>query len=119
MAVDWTKPVQTRDGRPIRVLCTDQQGAKYPVLGLVKRKEGKEDLEQWTLDGSFVADKGGPDEDDAINVPEPPEERIAYVNFYDNGEGMAHDSRARADVCAGSARVACVRIPYRVGQYDE
>ena len=33
--IDWSKPVRTKDGRAVRVLCTDGPG-DYPVVGLAQ-----------------------------------------------------------------------------------
>lgn len=33
-SIDWSKPVETTDGRPVRVLCTDA-GSDHPVVCLV------------------------------------------------------------------------------------
>ena len=75
MAVDWTKPVQTRLGLPIRVLCTDQKVDDYPVVGLVTRENGRENLETWDYDGNFIWGGETIDPDDAINVPDKPKQR--------------------------------------------
>lgn len=32
MAVNWTKPVETEDGRQVRVLCTDVDTSAFPVV---------------------------------------------------------------------------------------
>lgn len=45
MTIDFTKPVTTRDGRPVRILCTDRPG-EWPVVGLI---EGN--IHAWTADG--------------------------------------------------------------------
>lgn len=33
--LDLTKPVQTRDGRKVRILCTDRVHPNFPVVGLI------------------------------------------------------------------------------------
>jgi hypothetical protein len=45
MTIDFSKPVTTRDGRPVRILCTDRPG-EWPVVGLI---EGN--IHAWTADG--------------------------------------------------------------------
>ncbi len=47
--LDFTKPVTTRDGRAVRILCTDGQGRR-PVVGFV---EGDEYPSTWSKDGTF------------------------------------------------------------------
>lgn len=41
---------------------------------------------------------------------------VMYVNIYPDGP---HESRQAADLRASSSRIACVRIEYHEGQYDE
>lgn len=50
--VDFTKPVTTRDGRPVRILCTDRKGTDHPVVGLVESKDCEE-LLHWTSSGFY------------------------------------------------------------------
>ena len=70
--IDWNKPVQTRDGRKVRVLCTD--GPKSaPVVGLVD----DEYVDRWTLDGSLSV--GRWQQHDLINAPEPEQEIVAWA----------------------------------------
>lgn len=66
MALDLTKPVQTRGGRPARILATDLR-SEYPVVGIISHL-GYDEVETWTLDGNFVSsDDEHPD--DLVNVP--------------------------------------------------
>ena len=71
MSVDWTKPVQTRDGNRVRVLCTDRKDA-LPVLALVtlNPKHRTQDWEMITatmIDGRLSY--GPPHPGDLVNVP--------------------------------------------------
>jgi hypothetical protein len=68
MAIDWMKPVQTRNGRKVRVLCTDAPNSQYPVIGLI---EGDGTPETWTIGGVYAAN-GGTSNFDIINTPDPP-----------------------------------------------
>ena len=64
--LDLTKPVQTRDGHPVRILATDLR-SEYPVTGIISHP-GYDEVETWTLDGAFVSSDEHPD--DLVNVPE-------------------------------------------------
>ena len=64
--LDLTKPVQTRDGRPVRILATDLR-SEYPVTGIISHP-GYDEVETWTLDGAFVSSDEHPD--DLVNVPD-------------------------------------------------
>lgn len=65
--VDWDRPVQTRDGRKVRVLCRDRKHSTYPVVALLE-EDGEEWAEAYTRNGELHA--GGVEgEGDLVNVP--------------------------------------------------
>lgn len=68
MSFDPTKPVQTRDGRKARIICTDHNHIQ-PVIALVETG-GVESIERHGLDGSFNYAHGEPSTHDLINIPE-------------------------------------------------
>lgn len=112
--IDWTKPVQTRDGRKVRVLCTDMKQRTSPVAGLITSSDGEEYQQSWGADGLLAPRcKGAAD---LINVPE---KRVVWVNMCKDGVSGCFTSRGLANLGAYSSREACVRIEYEVGQYDE
>jgi hypothetical protein len=37
--IDYTKPVQTKEGRKVRILCTNGPHKTYPVIGIVPGQE--------------------------------------------------------------------------------
>jgi len=80
--LDLTKPVQTRDGHPVRILCTDRKNV-YPVVGLVT-EYGDEHVRSWPASGRFYADD--PQGLDLINVPPKPVKY--FVNVYRNMNGI-------------------------------
>lgn len=51
--IDFTKPVQTRDGKPVRILCTDRAHDMFKVAGLIMMENGMEAYETWTLAGKY------------------------------------------------------------------
>jgi len=119
MAIDWTKPVQTRGGRKVRVLCTDAPDSQYPVIGLI---DGSGDPETWTIGGVYAAN-GATSNLDIINTPDPPVTVTRWVNVYSGGRsGCLHSDllpdRATADRHACPDRIACVpvTITYRPGE---
>jgi len=64
---DPTKPVQTRDGRKARIICTDRDFDGYPIIALIRGTQGQEGFETYGIDGkasSFMEH-----ELDLINVP--------------------------------------------------
>lgn len=67
MAINWSKPVQTRDGLAVRILDLDSKVAGYPVIGCVIHPDGQEEVETWTEDGRVTA---GAHAWHLVNVPE-------------------------------------------------
>ncbi len=113
MSIDFTKPVQTRDGRKVVIYCTDAPVA-YPVHG---RVDGLEEPGTWTRDGRFIIDSENIDPLDLINAPEP--KRVSWVNLYPDQHGDAYKTKAEADEFCAHNRIACVRVEWSPGQFDE
>lgn len=63
--IDFKKKVATRDGKAVRILCTDAPG-KWPVIGLI---EGQEGAYSWTLGGHQLGVQA-PQASDLVNVPD-------------------------------------------------
>lgn len=115
MAIDWTKPVQTRDGRKVRVLCTDGPDLRYPVIGLV---DGELRPETWTIGGRFARSADNPTHLDLINTPDPPVTLTRWVNVYPDME-RSYRSRDDATFHHGvNGPIACVPVTfsYRPGE---
>lgn len=52
--IDWNRPVRTKDGRAVRVICMDYASATgYPVLTLVKEEQGDEAVYTYTMEGKY------------------------------------------------------------------
>ena len=63
--IDWSKPVQTKDGQKVHIFCTD---AKLPQLPqpVVGHIEGTNYVTTWDLDGHWTSHDS---KNDLINVP--------------------------------------------------
>ena len=48
--ISMDKQYQTRDGRPVRLLCVDGNDPNYPVVGFVGDNVG---ISKWTHDGLY------------------------------------------------------------------
>ena len=78
MTLDFTKPITTRDGRAVRILCTDwNYYGGCPVLGLVSVNFGIEVLESWTIEGK--RQRSHTENGDLIN---PPAKRRGWIHIY-------------------------------------
>lgn len=75
--LDLSRPVRTRDGRAVRILCTDrrQDGGLKPVVGLISTRCGEERICSWSSSGRC----GSGSLTDLINVPV---KREGWVNVY-------------------------------------
>ncbi|NCX56508.1 MAG: hypothetical protein EBW87_04835, partial [Burkholderiaceae bacterium] len=81
MKLDFNKPITTRDGRKVRILCTDGPNPKFPVVGCI---EGVRTVYEWRENGIFDEwDKDLKRECDLIN---PPIKRKVefWVNIFDD-----------------------------------
>ena len=115
---DPSKPVQTRGGRPARILATDLAGI-FPIAAAVMHNYQSDEWEQVRRFSAYgKADVG---EGDLINIPEERELNV-WLNVYPDGQpyqhGFLHDTRRGADNSATSDRIACVHIKqkYVVGE---
>ena len=52
-AIDWTKPVETKNGRPVHVYAIDHRLLR-PVIGLLQDDDSVTD---WGYDGVFHSDR--------------------------------------------------------------
>ncbi len=102
MSVDWTKPVERRDGRKVRVLCTDRKGLSTPVIVLVTDADGsKEEYCPYQISGIFMT--GGQTSDkDIINSPvrysrwtNKYSSYFGYITHHSKEEALAADSPLR------------------------
>ena len=113
-SLDLTKPVQTRDGRKVRVLCTDGPG-ELPVVGFI---EGNVTTTQWPVGGEYYG--GALRNFDLINTPATPRTFERWFNVYDTGEITSHVDRHDADdEIPWQTRIARKRVVFTEGEWDE
>ena len=107
MTIDFSKPITTRDGRAVRILCSDFPHHIYKVVGYIV---GSNDLRQWPLDG-MTRDYG--QSHDLIN---PPVKRRGWVNISLGAHGgyacgTVWDTQLEAKQAADTRTVATVQLP--------
>ena len=110
---DPTKPVQTRDGRKARIICTDRDFTGYSIVALIKTESEEERIEAYRSDGSR---KFYRDDLDLINVPE---KVTMYVNVYRDADhkigcGYAYTTEEHARKNAVGACVADIAVPITI-----
>lgn len=114
MAIDWTKPVETKDGRKVRVLATDIPG-EFPVWAAVG--SAAPNFSTYTLDG-YVYDEKRPSPMDVVNTPV---KKSGWINLYPTmssyaiaNSSMVYEDRRHADEGSSNARIACVFVEFTI-----
>lgn len=99
-------------GRRVRAVCIDNTTMPgFPVIGVC---EESGDILTYKSEGHRWHD-GGSGYD---LVREVKEKKVRYINIYPKKEAF-HNSRQAADDCAGHNRLACIRVEYEEGQFDD
>lgn len=81
MTFDPTKPVRTRAGAAVRIICTDRKDVCYPIVGLVNGTC----LCTYTKDGLISILSKGDDPDDLVNIPVYEYRYVIEQKEYDGG----------------------------------
>lgn len=71
-----SRKVVTRDGRTVRIVCTDAMSG-YPIIALIRQNDNTERMCKFTQDGTYV--KGGKNNVDLFFATE---NKIAWANLY-------------------------------------
>lgn len=109
MSIDWTKPIQTRDGRPARLL--GHIDAQQPVVvAYVNDKEG-ETVEAFHTDGRYyLYEVDGESKFDIVNVPtDPVSELLELINQQYYAATEAAQRTARKNVYTKATEVRALR----------
>ena len=73
-----SRKVITRNGRNVRIICTDKKGHEYPIVALIENKlEGFEGVLYYTKDGEYTAN-----ESSMSDLFFAPEKRIGWINLF-------------------------------------
>lgn len=87
MTIDFTKPVQTVSGLPVRILCMDAKFSRgVYIVGLIMYETG-EMLYTWKTDGT---DRNDDPEYNLINIQQ--EDSCWYMNVYTDDVGGMYQS---------------------------
>ncbi len=101
----------TRDGRKARVYATNGAGI-YPIHGATENRNELWTVQKWREDGGFL--------DEGIHSLDlMPPKQVRYVNVYKDEVEGAWSCRNDADRSAARSRLACIRIEFTEGQYDD
>lgn len=76
--------IVTREGKPVRIICTDAKFEKYQVLALITKKDGQEMLATLDTSGKF---RNG--YDSHLDLFFAPEKHEGWINLYKSGNGWS------------------------------
>lgn len=85
-----SRKVVTRDGKSVRIRCTDRKDADYPIVALIDSK-GKEEILSYTKNGYFYYD-GRKDVNDLFFAPEKHE---GWINIFKSSNDLAFLGQSR------------------------
>ena len=108
------RKVVTRDGCPVRILCTDKKSYNEQIVGLIMGDNGMEFISTWTQQGKSFFNSDTPN--DLFFAPEKHE---GWVNLYkyankdcayymgsiNNSKAEAENKRDTSDKCVATIRI--------------
>ena len=103
--ISMEKNYRTRDGREVRIYAMDG-GGYWPVHGAIQLSCSGWMPTSWDNDGNAF---NSGIRDSLIEV-RPRNKRTVWVNVYPSSIVGDHTTREKADNCASSERIACVKV---------
>ena len=96
-----TRPIVTRDGRSVRIICIDRNYKEFPIVALVQIC-GEERVFGYTEDGVYLNDTQC--SRDLFFAPEPKTKKVGWMNVCKYGDskhfslagGVIHPTREQA-----------------------
>ena len=89
------KKVITRDGRNVRIRCTDRRGGDCPIVALVETSTRKaENVLSYREDGRW-SPVGGPLVDSNLDLFFAPEKHEGWINIFKSSNGLAFLGQSR------------------------
>ena len=93
-----SRKVVTRDGRRVRIICTDRRDLNFPIVALIEKDSGGEVIYAHTKDGIYCST--WPTTSDLFFAPEKHEGWINVYRYSDGGHayaGTVYDSKEDAE----------------------
>lgn len=98
-----TRPIVTRDGNSVRIICTDRDNEDKPIVALVRDEEG-EAVRTFHENGECFWMDESPDPCDLFFAPEPKTKKVGWMNVCKYGDdqhfslvgGVIHPTREQA-----------------------
>ena len=111
-----SKKVVTREGKPVRIICTDAKSENYPIVALIENKltEG-ENLLCYTKEGKIYLDNGL----SGADLFFAPVKKSGWINLYKMNSiispgPQAYDTKEEAESAAGdkSYYISTIKIEW-------
>lgn len=129
--IDFTKPLRVKGCSALGVRVVDsafvaRQEFVPLALVVITERDGVDRVAVFGADG-IECDLTGMIAKEPVTLENVPEKHVRYSNAYKTPDGeiswlkesWLKESRARADAVAGNGRIACVRVEFEEGQYDD
>lgn len=86
-----SRKVVTRNGRNVRIICTDKKGYEYPIVALIENKlEGFESVLYYTKDGEYTAN-----ESSMSDLFFAPKKHEGWINIFKSSNDIAFLGQSR------------------------
>ena len=107
-----SRKVVTRDGRRVRIICTDMKSTTYPVVALIENGSGYEQLITFSKNGEYAVNESS--RSDLFFAPEKHE---GWVNVYEEGtnrylDGCICVTKEEAKRIRGYGYVTTIKIEW-------
>ena len=107
-----SRKVVTRDGRRVRIICTDMKSTTYPVVALIENGSGYEQLITFSKNGEYAVNESS--RSDLFFAPEKHE---GWVNIYKEGtnrylEGCICVTKEEAKRIRGYGYITTIKIEW-------
>ena len=83
------RKIVTRDGRDVRIICTDRRGGDHPILALCTMSNESENLYSYLPNGRMYLSA---DADSCMDLFFAPEKHTAWTNIYKSEDGVYANS---------------------------
>ena len=108
-----SRKLVTKDGRPVRIICTDRKSYNVEIVGLIMNDNGMESVFTWTQQGKEYINS-----DTSNDLVFAPEKHEGWVNVsreeYGYEGGLIYDSKEDAEKIAkvNKCCVATIKIEW-------
>ena len=111
--IDWTKPLQTDEKPPRKVrLLGELLDSPAPMVVAIESLDG--DGQEYSAQATRDGWRQG-----CSSIVNAPQKLVRWVNVYSGNLAGVYATKALADASSVHGRVACIRIEFTEGQFDE